>query len=92
MFVLEGYTRPAMKQAKGISSGKGLYACSIIFDNTSGKILAAKDHSCAAGKRGFCKHVAALAFKLVETTMSCSVELPNQSAAHRSVSSGEYHP
>ena len=32
MFVLEGYTRPAMKQAKGISSGEGLYACSIIFD------------------------------------------------------------
>ena len=42
MFVLEGYTRPAMKQAKGISSGEGLYACSIIFDETSGKILAAK--------------------------------------------------
>ena len=76
MFLLEGYTRPAMKQAKGISSGEGLYACSIIFDNTSGKILAAKDHSCAAGKRGFCKHVAALAYKLVEATMSCSVELP----------------
>ena len=76
MFVLEGYTRPAMKQAKGISSGEGLYACSIIFDKTSGKILAAKDHSCAAGKRGFCKHVAALAYKLVEATMSCSVELP----------------
>ena len=76
VFVLEGYTRPAMKQAKGISSGEGHYACSIIFDKTSGKILAAKDHSCAAGKRGFCKHVAALAYKLVEATMSCSVELP----------------
>lgn len=76
MFVLEGYTRPAMKQAKGISSGEGLYACSIIFDKTSGKILAAKDHSCGAGKRGFCKHVAALAYKLVEATMSSSVELP----------------
>ena len=76
MFVLEGYTRPAMKQAKGISSGEGLYACSIIFDKTSGKILAAKDHSCAAGKRGFCKHVAALTYKLMEATMSCSVELP----------------
>jgi len=50
MFVLEGCTRPAMKQAKGISSGEGLYACSIIFDKTSGKILAAKDHSCTAGK------------------------------------------
>ena len=76
MFVLEGYTRPAMKQAKGISSGEGLYACSIIFDKTSGKILTAKDHSCAAGKRGFCNHAAALAYKLVEATMSCSVELP----------------
>ena len=73
MFVLEGYTRPAMKQAKGISSGEGLYACSIIFDKTSGKIL---DHSYAAGKREFCRHVAALAYKLVEATMSCSVELP----------------
>lgn len=76
MFVLEGFTRPAMKQAKGISSGEGLYACSIIFDKISGKILAAKDHSCAAGKRGFCKHVAALAYKLVEATMSFSAELP----------------
>lgn len=76
MFVLEGYTRPAMKQAKGISSGEGLYACSIIFEKTSGKILASRDHSCAAGRRGFCKHVAALAYKLVEATMSRSVELP----------------
>ena len=66
MFVLEGYTCPAMKQAKGISSGEGLYGCSIIFDKTSEKILVAKDHSCAAGKQGFCKHVAALAYKLVE--------------------------
>ena len=73
---VQGYTRPAMKQAKGISFGEGLYACSVIFDKTSGKILAAKDHSCAAGKRGFCKHVAALAYKLVKATVSCIVKLP----------------
>ena len=77
MSVLECYTCPAMKQAKGISSGEGLYGCSIIFDKTSEKILVAKDHSCAAGKRGFCKHVAALAYKLVEgkQVVSCSPEV-----------------
>ena len=76
MFLLEGYTRPAMKQAKGISSGGGLYSCSIVFDKVTGQIMAAKDHSCAAGKRGFCKHVAALAYKLVEATMSECKQLP----------------
>jgi len=37
MFVIEGYTHPAMKQAKGISSGEGLSAGSIIFDRHLGK-------------------------------------------------------
>ena len=84
MLLLKGCTRPALKQAKGISSGEGLYACSIIFDHeTSGKILAAKDHSCAARKRGFCKHVAALAYKLVEATMLCSVKLPKSISCTR---------
>ena len=76
MFVVEGHTRRAMKQAKGMSSGEGLYACLIIFDKTSGKILAAKDHSCVARKRGFRKHLAALAYKRVEATMLCKVERP----------------
>ena len=78
MFLLEGYTRPAMKQAKGISttSDEGLYRCCIICDKTTGEILAGRDYSCPAGKRGFCKHVAALAYKLVEATMSSKKELP----------------
>ena len=37
IFVLECYTRPVMKQAKGISSGEGLYACSVISVMFSGK-------------------------------------------------------
>ena len=74
-FLLEGYSRPAMRQAKGILSGQGLYKCTILF-NKSGEILAAKDHSCPAGKRGFCKHVAALAYKLVEAKMSGQKHLP----------------
>ena len=40
-FLLEGYTRPAMRQAKGISSGQRLFKCTILF-NKSGEILAAK--------------------------------------------------
>ena len=63
MFLLEGHTRPAMKQAKSISTGKGIYSCSLLLSKETGKIIAAKDNfkSCAAGKRGFCKHIAALA-------------------------------
>lgn len=75
-FLLESYTRPAMRQAKGISSGQGLYRCSILFDQQSGEILAARDHSCPAGKRGMYKHVAALAYKLVQTKMSGLSHLP----------------
>ena len=55
-----------MKQAKSISTGKGIYSCSLLLSKETGKIIAAKDKSCAAGKRGFCKHIAALAHKLVE--------------------------
>ena len=76
MFLLEGHTRPAMKQAKSISTGKGIYSCSLLLSKETGKIIAAKDKSCAAGKRGFCKHIAALAYKLIEAKMSGATELP----------------
>ena len=76
MFLLEGHTRPAMKQAKDISRGKGIYSCSILFKKETGRIIVAKDKSCAAGKRGFCKHIAALAYKLIEAKMSGAKELP----------------
>ncbi|KAJ7386842.1 hypothetical protein OS493_006872 [Desmophyllum pertusum] len=76
MFLLEGHTRPAMKQAQGISKGKGIYSCSLLLSKETGQIIAATDKSCAAGKRGFCKHIAALAYKLVEAKMSGAKELP----------------
>ena len=56
-FLFGGYPWPAIRQAKGISSGQGLFRCSILFDQQSGEILAARDHSCPAG---MCKHVGAL--------------------------------
>ncbi len=59
--LLESYTRPSMKQATNISQGASLYKCRIAFDSETGKILAAKDYSCPAGSRGFCKQIAALA-------------------------------
>ena len=76
MFLLEGHTRPAMKQVKRIFTGKGIYSCSLLLSKETGKIIAAKDKSYAAGKRGFCKHIAALAYKLVEAKMSGATELP----------------
>ena len=76
MFLLEGHTRPAMKQAKGITSGSGVYSCIVVFNKLTGKILAARDRSCAAGKRGFCKHIAVLSYKLVELKMSSAKKLP----------------
>ena len=69
-FLLEGYTRPAMKSSKGISQGKGIYHCVIVFSRTTGKIVQARDHSCPAGKRGYCKHIAAVAYKLVDSAMA----------------------
>ncbi len=30
-FLLEGYTRPSMKSAKGISHGSGIYRCIIVY-------------------------------------------------------------
>ena len=69
-FLLEGYTRPAMKLSKGISQGKGIYHCVIAFSRTAGGIVQARDYSCPAGKRGYCKHVAALAYKLVDSAMT----------------------
>lgn len=76
MFLLEGHTRPAMKQAKGISSGSGIYSCIVVFDKLTGNIIRARDRSCAAGRRGYCKHIAALCYKLVEAKMSSAKELP----------------
>lgn len=75
-FCLEGYTRPSMKQATDISQGASLYKCRIVFDSKTGKILAARDYSCPAGSRGFCKHIAALAYKLVDVSMAGGKELP----------------
>ena len=87
MFLLEGHTRPAMKQAKGITSGSGVYSCIVVFNKLIGKILAARDRSCAAGKRGFCKHIAALCYKLVDLKMPES--FPNPSAPQKSGNNGE---
>ena len=71
MFLLEGHTRAAMKQAKSISTGEEIYSCSLLLSKETGKIMAA----CAAGKRGFCKRIAALAYKLVKVKMSGATEL-----------------
>ena len=76
MFLLEGHTRPATKQAESISMGKGIYSCSLLLSKETGKIIAAKNKSCAAGKRSFCKHIVALAYKLDEATMSGATQLP----------------
>ena len=76
MFLLEGHTRPAMKQAKGISSGASIYSCLVVFDKITGNIIAARDRSCAAGRHGYCKHIAALCYKFVEAKMSSAKELP----------------
>ena len=65
-----------MKQAKGITSGSGVYSCIVVFNKLTGKILAARDRSCAAGRRGFCKHTAAVCCKLVELKMSSAKYLP----------------
>ena len=69
MFLLEGHIRPVMKQAKAMSSGAGIYSCIVVFNKQSGEILAARDRSCAAGKRGYCKHITALCYKVVEAKM-----------------------
>ena len=58
MFLLDDHTRPSMKQTKGINSGSGIYSCIVVFNKLTGKVLAARDRSCPAGKRGFCKHIA----------------------------------
>ena len=58
-FILEGCTRPAMKTSKGISKGKGVYHCAIVYSYPSGEIIQARDYSCPAGKCGYCKHIAA---------------------------------
>ena len=75
MFLLEGHTRPATKQAESISMGKGIYSCSLLLSKETGETIATKDKSCAAGKGSFCKHITALAYKLVEAKMSGATEL-----------------
>ena len=84
--MLEGHTRPAMKQAKGITSGSGVYSCIVDFSKLTGKILAARDRSSAAGKRRFCKHIVALCYRLVELKMPES--FPNPSAPQKSGNNG----
>ena len=76
LFVLEGYTRPAMKSSKGISRGDGIYHCMIVYSMKTGQIQLARDYSCPAGKRGYCKHIAALAYKLVDSAMAKKQALP----------------
>ena len=75
-FILEGYTRPAMKTSKGISKGIGVYHCAIVYSYPSGEIIQARDYSGPAGKRGYCKHIAALAYKLVGCAMAEKDSLP----------------
>ena len=75
-FLLEEYTRPAMKSSKRISQGKGIYHCVIVFSRTTGEIVQARDYSCPAGKRDYCKHIAALAYKLVGSVMAKKELLP----------------
>ena len=62
MFLLEWHTTPAMKQANGINSGSGIYSCIVVFNKLTGKVLAARDRSCPAGKDGFCEHIAAFCY------------------------------
>lgn len=47
----------------------------VVFNKTTEKILVERDYLCFAGKQGFCKHVAAIAYKLFEATMSPENEL-----------------
>ena len=66
-----------MKSSKGISQGNGIYHFAIVFSRTTGKIVQARDCSCPAGKRGYCKHIAALAYKLVDNSMAKKESLPS---------------
>ena len=66
-----------MKSSKGISQSKGIYHCVIVFSQTTGEIVQARDYSSPAGKRGFYKHIAALAYKLVDSTMAKKESLPS---------------
>ena len=66
IFLLEGHTRLSMKQAKGITSVAGIYSCIVLFIKQSGEIIVARNRSREAGKRGYCKHIVALCYQLVE--------------------------
>ena len=90
MFLFEGHTKPAMKLAKGITPGSGVYSCIVVFNKLTGKKLAARDRLCAAGKRGFRKHIAALWYELVELIMSSAKKLPQSlSTVQKSGNRGE---
>ena len=55
----------------------------MVFNKLTGKVLAARDRSRAAGKRGFCKHIATLCYKLVELKMACAKKLPQSLRAQQ---------
>ena len=55
-----------MKQVKGIYSGTCIYWCIVVSNKQTGEIIA-RDRSYAAVKRGYCKHIAALRYKLLES-------------------------
>ena len=58
--MLEGYTRPAMKQAISIHECKWIFSCSL-FPQQGDWRYYCHYKSWAPGKRGFCKQIAALA-------------------------------
>ena len=76
LFVSEGYTRPAMKSSKGISRGDGIYHCMVVYSMKTSQIQMARDYLCPAGKRGYCKDIAALGYKLVDCAMAKKQTLP----------------
>ena len=38
-FILEGCTRPAMQTSKGVSKGKDVYHCAIVYSHSSGETI-----------------------------------------------------
>ena len=60
IYMLEGYTRPAMKQAISIYECKWIFSCSL-FPQQGDWRYYGHYKSWAPGKRGFCKQIAALA-------------------------------
>ena len=48
----------------------------IVYSMKTGQIQLARDYSCPAGKRGYCKHIAALGYKLVDCALAKQQTLP----------------